>query len=131
MASESQLIMQSIVAQLRPGLLPHLNLSFIALSLASAMVLAQSVNRLNPDASFDTRQTDEIFDSAGQWRQPEPVENPWRSDDTPKDPVDDRRFHFGADSAYEEMQYRKDDRFRSKGSNYDDYRPSPLFRYNY
>jgi hypothetical protein len=122
--------MHRITEQIRPGTLLHRKLSFMGLSLASAMVLAQSVEHLNPDASFDARQTDKIIDSAGQWRQPEPVENPWRSS-TPDNSVDDRRFHFGADSAYEEMQYQSDDRFRTKGSVYDEYRPSSLFRYNF
>ncbi len=122
--------MHRITEQIRTGTLPHRKLSFMGLSLASAMVLAQSVEHLNPDASFDARQTDEIIDSAGQWRQPEPIENPWRSS-TPDNSVDNRRFHFGADSAYEEMQYQSDDHFRTKGSVYDEYRPSPLFRYNF
>ncbi len=104
-------------------------LAFMSLSLASAIVLAQTVDRLDPQANFDDRVTDEIFDSAGQWRQPPPVENPWRS--IPDETVQDRRFHFGADSAYEEMQYQSNDRYRTKGSLYDDYRPSPLFRYNF
>ena len=122
--------MHRITEQIRPGSLLHRKLSFMGLSLASAMALAQSVDRLNPNASFDTRQTDEIIDSAGQWRQPDSVENPWRSS-APDNSVDNRRFHFGADSAYEEMQYQSDDRFRTKGSVYDEYRPSPLFRYNF
>ncbi len=121
--------MYRIIEQFSPGPLLHHKLSFFGLMLVSAMVLAQSADRLNPNASFDTRQTDQIFDNAGQWRQTEPVENAWRS--APITPVDDRRFHFGADSAYEEMQYQSDDRFRNKGSLYDEYRPSPLFRYNF
>ena len=104
-------------------------LAFMSLSLASALVLAQTVDRLDPQATFDDRVTDEIFDSAGKWRQAPPVENQWRS--IPDETVQDRRFHFGADSAYEQMQYQSDDRFRTKGSIYDDYRPSPLFRYNF
>ncbi len=103
--------------------------AFIGLSLASVIVLAQAVEHLEPGASFDTRQADKIFDSAGEWRQPPPTENPWRS--IPDNTVQDRRFHFGSDSAYEEMQYRGNDRYRSKGSTYDDMRPSPLFRYNF
>ncbi len=129
MAHGNKLNMYRITEQFRPAVQLHRKLSFLGLSLACAVVLAQSVDRLNPGASFDTRQTDEIFDNAGQWRQAEPVENPWRN--TPDIAVDDRRFHFGADSAYEEMQYRSDDRFRIKGSLYDEYRPSPLFRYNF
>jgi hypothetical protein len=110
----------------------HRQLTFVGLSLVSAMVLAQAVERLDPGASFDTRQTDAIFDSAGEWRQPPPAENPWRS--IPDETVQNRRFHFGSDSAYEEMQYRNDNGFRfdmDMGTSGSDYRPSTLFRYNY
>jgi hypothetical protein len=129
MAHGIKLNMHCITELIRSESLLHRKLSLIGLSLASAVALAQSADHLNPNASFDSRQTDTIFDGAGQWRQAEPEENLWRS--APENSVDDRRFHFGADSAYEEMQYQSNDRFRTKGSLYDEYRPSPLFRYNF
>jgi hypothetical protein len=107
-------------------------LTFLGFSLASAIVLAQAVDHMDPGASFDTRQTDAIFDSAGEWRQPPPVENSWRS--IPDETVQNRRFHFGSDSAYEEMRYRDNDGFSfdmDMGTSGSDYRPSTLFRYNY
>jgi len=128
MAQGWQLNMDSFTTTKHWQALPR-QLSFMGLSLVSAIVLAQAVDHLDPGANFDTRQTDQIFDSAGKWRQAPPAENQWRS--IPDDTVQDRRFHFGADSAYEEMQYQSNDRYRSKGSTYDDYRPSPLFRYNF
>jgi len=104
-------------------------LAFASLSLASAFALAQTIEHFDPQANFDQRVTDEIFDSAGQWRQPEADENQWRAGEDKT--VNNRRFHFGSDSAYEQMQYRSDDRYRNMGSAYDDIRPSPLLRYNF
>ncbi len=123
--------MHSITA-VRHGPDLYRHLTFVGLSLASAVVLAQAVDHMEPGASFDTRQTDAIFDSAGEWRQPPPVENPWRS--IPDETVQDRRFHFGSDSAYEEMQYQNNDGYRfdmDMGTSGSDYRPSTLFRYNF
>lgn len=106
-------------------------LAFLSLSLASAIVLAQTIEHFDPQANFDKRLTDEILDNSGQWRQAPPEENEWRPQNAPDETVQNRRFHFGADSAYEEMQYRSDDRYRNMGSKFDDVRPSPLFRFNF
>lgn len=109
----------------------HSWFALLILFCLSVLAFAQSQERLDPQASFDQRVTDDIFDDAGKWRQPSPpAEDLWRSQ--PDETVQDRRFHFGSDSAYEEMQYRNDDRFRTMGSEYDDImRPSPLFKYNF
>ena len=96
----------------------------------SALAIAQSADRLDSQLEFDQRHAQEIFDDAGNWREPSPpAEDLWRS--RPDETVHDRRFHFGSDSAYEYMQERNSDSFRAMGTSYEDYRPSPLFRYNF
>jgi hypothetical protein len=101
----------------------------LSLSLVSAFAIAQSVEHFDPQPNFDDRVTDEIFDSAGKWRQAPTVENGWRTrkDET----VQNRRFHFGPDSAHEEMRYRNEEQFRDMGSDYYDLRPSSILKYNF
>jgi hypothetical protein len=103
--------------------------AFIALSLLSALALAQNTKLFDPQTGYDPRVKNEILDNAGQWRKATPEENQWRAhkDET----VQNRRFHFGSDSAYEEMHYQNNDRYRNMGSTYDDVRPSSLFQYNF
>ena len=128
MAQHSKLDMYAMI-ELRG--LPTIQrpLIFMGLSLLSALALAQTIDRMDPNATFDTQHRDEIFNSAGKWRQAPPAENQWRS--IPDETVPDRRFHFGSNSAHEEMQYRNDNSFRDMGSLYDDYQPSSMFRYNF
>ena len=74
--------------------------------LFSLVVLAENATRLDITPAYDDdRLTDEIYDSASQWRQPPAYESEWR----PEKQKQTSRIQFGYDSAYEEMRARGKD----------------------
>ena len=103
--------------------------ALLGLMLVSAFAIAQTDQHFDPQPNIDQRVTGEILDSAGEWRQAPAQENEWRA--SKDETVQNRRFHFGSDSAYEEMRYQNSDQFRTMGTSYEDVRPSSLFKYNF
>ncbi len=107
-------------------------LAFLSLSLASAIVLAQAVDHLEANPDYDDRVIDEIFESAGEWRQSPPTpaaKIEWRVSQEPIAP--ESRIRIGADSAYEEMRNRNDDRYRNIGGELDQLRPSTVLKFSF
>jgi hypothetical protein len=104
-------------------------LTGLVLLLASVVVLAQTVERLESIPEYSDRVTDEIYDNAGAWRLPPVTENEWRPQ--PEENKSQSRFTFGYDSAYEEMQNRNDDQYRTDPMEFGGERPGSIFRFNF
>ena len=101
----------------------------LVLLLASVLVLAQTVDHLESRPEYSDRVTNEIYNNAGAWRLPPATENEWRPQ--PEQNKSQSRFTFGYDSAYEEMQNRNDDQYRTDRIEFGGERAGSIFRFNF
>lgn len=95
--------------------------------LTSAIVLAQSVDRLEISPVYDDLPIDEIYESAGSWRKPPMYESEWRAPRKEKE----GRIKFGYDSAYEQLRARQDGQFSTNQFESNNPTPSTQFRLNF
>jgi hypothetical protein len=74
--------------------------------LFSLIVWAENASRIEISPAHDSDLvTDEIYNSASEWRKPPEYESEWR----PEKRQQETRIRFGYDSAYEEMRARGND----------------------
>lgn len=112
--------------------LSHRQMSAVFLFLLSAVVYAQSMDRNDSGSTFDDRVVDEIYQGSTDWRIPEPAaEDEWRSDKQQVRGGKKPRIYFGADSAYEEMRIRQDNRYRTSEQEFGNERPSVILRFSF
>ena len=95
--------------------------------LTSAIVLAQSGDRLKISPGYDEFLTDEIYESADSWRKPPMFESEWRAPRKEKE----GRIKFGYDSAYEQMRTRQDEKSSTSSFDINDPKTSSQFRLNF
>ncbi len=95
--------------------------------LASALVLAQTADRLDPSMTIDELQKQEIFDTAGDWRKAEAEEEAaWRE---PEPAVTQRsRIEYGYDSLYDEARQRREQPATTLDLEIEKYKPNSAFR---
>ena len=104
----------------------------ILIFLSSAVVYAQNLDRNDTGSIFDDRVVKEIYQDAEDWRIPEPTaEDEWRAGEQRGREGKKPRIHFGADSAYEEMRIRQDNRFRTNELEFGAERPTTILRFSF
>lgn len=93
--------------------------------LASAFVLAEGNTRLAAPPAYGDILSDDIYERASGWREPELPDDAWRAPKTePKS-----RIKFGYDSTYEELRARDaDNGYSSKPIKQGDLRPNTQFK---
>lgn len=99
----------------------------IGIILATVITLANSDGRLEILPAYDALQSEEIYESAGDWRKPPMFESEWRAPQKKKE----GRIKFGYDSAYEQMHAREDELFSNEQFNINEPKPSSQFRINF
>ena len=104
----------------------------ILIFLSSAVVYAQNLNRNDTGSTFDDRVVKEIYQDANDWRIPEPsAEDEWRAGEQQVGHGKKPRVFIGADSAYEEMRIREDNRFRTNELEFGAERPTTILRFSF
>ncbi|MBT8443520.1 MAG: hypothetical protein HKN81_03410 [Gammaproteobacteria bacterium] len=98
--------------------------------LSSAWVFAQTAKNLDPSATIDELQKQEILSSTeDDWRRPEVVEeDEWRQPDEKIKPVQRSRMQFGYESIYDEARIRRDDPVSTYSPDLEKYKPSTMFK---
>jgi len=95
--------------------------------LTSAIVLAQSSDRLVISSDHDELLKDEIYESADSWRKPPMFESEWRAPRKQKE----GRIKFGYDSAYEQMRAQQNEQSSTGQFDMNDPKTSSQFRLNF
>ena len=96
-------------AVMKPVMFPENRLLvWLGFLLASTIILAETGTRLELPPKYDEIISEEIYQSAGGWRESSPTEYDWRA--PPKKKKEGRiKFGYDTDSAYEQMGARQDD----------------------
>ena len=89
-----------------------------AILLVSALVLAEESKRLA--APYDQILSDDIYERAEGWREPQTTGDEWRRPKTEPQ----SRMKFGYDSTYEELRARDETRYSGKPISEGNVRPS-------
>ncbi len=88
-------------------------LVWLGFLLASTIILAETGNRPELLPMYDEIILEEIYQSAGGWRESSPTEYDWRP--PPKKNKEGRiKFGYDADSFHEQLGTRQDDYFATK-----------------
>ncbi|TDJ19559.1 MAG: hypothetical protein E2O62_02185 [Gammaproteobacteria bacterium] len=121
-----------IGAAMKPVIFPgNRALVWLAFLLASTIILAESGTWHELPPIYDEIIVEEIYQSAGGWRESSPIEYDWRV--PPKKKKEGRiKFGYDTDSAYEQMGERQDDYFPTNQTELSDPKPTNnLFRLNF
>lgn len=92
--------------------------------LASAIVLANDDARLEILPGDEERLSDQIYNSARNWRETPAAELDWRA----PEPEERSRIKLGYDSTYEELRARDDAAYSQQRFNFGEPEPNTLFR---
>jgi hypothetical protein len=93
--------------------------------LFSIVVFAENTARIDISPAYDDdRVTDEIYNSASEWRTPPEYGSEWR----PEQQQQESRIQFGYDSAYEEMRARDNDHSMDTGIGLKDHPQNTQFK---
>ncbi len=119
-----------IGAAMKPVIFPgNRALVWLAFLLASTIILAESGTWHELPPINDEIIVEEIYQSAGDWRESSSTEFDWRA---PPKKKKEGRIKFGYDSAYKQMGERQDDYFPTKQTELSDPKPTNnLFRLNF
>jgi len=114
-------------AVMKPVMFPgNRLLVWLGFLLASTIILAETGNRLELPPMYDEIIPEEIYQSAGGWREPPRAEYDWRASEKKKEGR--IKFGYDADSVYEQMRARQNDYFVTKQIELSDPKPNTLFR---
>ncbi|MCH8976300.1 MAG: hypothetical protein IH909_01605 [Proteobacteria bacterium] len=116
-------------AVMKPVMFPgNRQLVWLSFLLASTIILAETGDRFELPPMYDEIISEEIYHSAGGWREPSPTENDWRA--APKKNEEGRiKFGYDAESVYEQMGARQDDYFATNQTGLSEPKPTnTLFR---
>jgi len=96
--------------------------------LASTIILAENGSQIELPTMYDKIISEEIYYSAGGWRESKPVENDWRA--PPKKQKEGRiKYGYDTESGYEQMDARQDDYFATNQTGLSEPKPTnTLFR---
>ena len=96
----------------------------LGVMLFSLVTMAENTGEPGVSTAHDQRVVDEIYSSAGDWRNPVVDESDWR----PEAEEQKSRINFGYDSAYEEMLTREGSKDMYTGPDLEEVRPNTQFR---
>jgi hypothetical protein len=71
--------------------------------LASTIILAENGSQIELPTMYDEIISEEIYKSAGSWRESKPVENDWRAPPPKREKQGRIRLGFDAETSYREM----------------------------
>lgn len=95
--------------------------------LVSAFVLADEMARLETPPVYNEMLSDEIYDRAAGWREPQMAGDAWRA---PR-PEPKSRIRFGYDSTYEELRARDETRYSTKPISRGNVQPATQLKFGF